>query len=284
MFCLFGFAPVAGLLADKYGPTIPIAFGAVVQLVAIFMISLCKEYYQFLLAQGFLLAIGMSCIVLPASGMVPRYFTRHRGMASGISVGGSSLGGVIWPIVTDQLLYKQGLSFGWTMRIIGFIMIPLLVVVLLTVRLPPKVAGESGDSKIPEEMKEARRLHRAQLWKAPYLLLCGGLFFNFLSFFSPFLFITTYATELGMSTIAFYLVSIVNAASLLGRILPGFVADRWGRFNILIVTSLAASIVAFCWTAATLVAGVIVFIAAYGFASGVSLWPKYALYRPLTTT
>lgn len=271
LFIVFAFAAPAGLLADKFGPTIPIVCGSIIELVALFMISLCKQYYQFFLAQGFLLGIGMSFIAIPASGMVPRYFNRHRGIASGISVAGSSLGGVIWPIVMDQLLYKHKLSFGWSMRIVGFIMIPLLGAVVLTVRLPREEGDKAGEEKSPAELQEARRQHRAVLKKRPFVLLCAGLFFYYLAFFTPFLFISTYAVKLGMShRLAFYTVSVVNAASFWGRVLPGFIADRVGRFNVLFVSSFFAAIVGFCWTAATSPAGVFVWIAGYGFASGVS--------------
>lgn len=274
-FALFAFficAAPAGLLADRYGPTVPIIAGSVVELVALFMISLCKQYYQFFLAQGVLLAIGMSFIAIPASGMVPRYFKRHRGIASGISVAGSSLGGVIWPIVMDQLLYKHKLSFGWSMRIVGFIMIPLLGLVIATVRLPLESKTTTDEKKkSTAELREARREYRGELKKPPYILLCCGLFFYYLAFFAPFLFVSTYAVQLGMShQLSFYTVSVVNAASFWGRVLPGFVADRVGRFNVLLVSSFFAAIVAFCWTVATSVAGVFIWIAAYGFASGVS--------------
>lgn len=73
------------------------------------------------------------------------------------------------------------------------------------------------------------------------------------------------------SSLAFYLVSIVNGASLLGRVLPGVVADRWGRFNLLVTSAFTAGIIVFCWTGATTVAGLVVWTAAYGFASGAIL-------------
>jgi len=72
------------------------------------------------------------------------------------------------------------------------------------------------------------------------------------------------------SSLAFYLVSIINGASLFGRVLPGIVGDHLGRFNMLAFSMFVASIVAFCWTTATSVAGLIVWTIAFGFASGVS--------------
>src|ERR1700761_5868344 len=220
------------------------AAGAIMQLVAMFMISLCKEYYQFFLgeyvqrtsagrllihvtAQGVLLGAGMSFVAIPASGICPRYFKRNRGVATGISVAGSSLGGVLWPLACDQLLHTDGVSFDWTIRIIGFIMLPLLVVVVVLVRPPlePKQETEDGqmDASQPQKPKVDRATLRKDITKPPFVLLCTGLFLAYLGFFSPFFYVSTYATHLGMSQrLAFYLVSMVNGASLVGRILPGF--------------------------------------------------------------
>lgn len=52
IFCIFAFAPLGGMLADKYGPTPVMAVGSLAMLIAIFMISLCKDYYQFFLGMS----------------------------------------------------------------------------------------------------------------------------------------------------------------------------------------------------------------------------------------
>ena len=170
----------------------------------------------------------MSFIDIPAAGMCPRYFKQHRGLASGVSVAGSSLGGVLWPVACDQLLHTDGISFDWTIRIIGFTMIPLLLIVILLVRPPMekqmhKDEGIDGLSGRSEKKKVNRAELRKDILKPPFMLLCCGLFLAYLGFFGPFFFISTYATHLGMSQrLAFYFVSILNGASLFGRILPGF--------------------------------------------------------------
>ncbi|KAK1808928.1 hypothetical protein LTR12_016710 [Friedmanniomyces endolithicus] len=70
-FCLFAFAAPAGILSDKVGPQIPIACGSVLLVVAVFMVSLCRQYWQFFLAQGLLVGLGCSFIAIPASSVVP---------------------------------------------------------------------------------------------------------------------------------------------------------------------------------------------------------------------
>lgn len=246
-------------------------------LLAIFMMSLCTEYYQFFLAQALLFGSSMSFLFCPALATVSRYFNKNKGLAMGVTVGGSSVGGVIWPIVVNELLNKNQMSFGWTIRIVGFIMLPLLVLSVLTI-IPPAKA-EHHHEELPEqeshlvEEKGVQKKDVISLLKnTTFLLLCAGLAICYLGMFSPFFYVTSYAQSLGHSTsFAFYLVSIVNAASLFGRILPGLLADRYGHFKICGLAAMLSGITALCWTAATSAAGLVMWSLAYGLTSGVSI-------------
>lgn len=71
-------------------------------------------------------------------------------------------------------------------------------------------------------------------------------------------------------SIAFYFVSVINGPPLFGRILPGSLADRFGCFNLCSMVIFGSSVIALCWMKTEMVAGLIVWPAAYGFASGVS--------------
>jgi MFS family permease len=59
------------------------------------------------------------------------YFRKRRAIAGGLAIAGSSLGGVIFPIMVVHLLPKVG--FGWTMRICAFLILGLLIITNLTV-------------------------------------------------------------------------------------------------------------------------------------------------------
>ena len=80
-----------------------------------------------------------------------------------------------------------------------------------------------------------------------------------------------------MSTdLATYLLPILNAASIFGRIIPGIIADRFGRFNVMIVTTAFSAIMVLAlWLPSSGNAPIIVFCALYGFSTGafVSLGP-----------
>ncbi|KAI5305548.1 hypothetical protein KEM55_008945, partial [Ascosphaera atra] len=84
-------------------------------------LSVCKELWQIILAQAFCGGIGAGCLYIPALAVLPQYFSTRRALATGVSVSGASLGGVIYPIMFRQLQPKVG--FGWATRIIGFVLL-----------------------------------------------------------------------------------------------------------------------------------------------------------------
>lgn len=263
--------------------------GSLGTIFAVMMTSLCEEFYQFFLAQGVLLGISMSLVTWPMLALVGQHIKRKRALAMGIVLAGSSLGGVIWPIAVDKLLKIPDVGFPWTMRIVGFIMIPCLSFSCMAAKPPmmPNATvedmdhrrGSSTDHAIPQTKDTIRKTEAIALLRKPEMqLLCGAMFTTYFGMFSPFFYTTSFAVDKGFpSSFGFYTVSIVNGASFFGRILPGIVADKYGKFNCCIVSTLVAGLVALCWTRVESVAGLGIWSAAYGFASGVCISPILVL-------
>jgi MFS family permease len=66
-----------------------------------------------------------------------------------------------------------------------------------------------------------------------------------------------------------YLIPILNAVSIFGRIIPGIVADRLGRFNVMIITTgFSAIIVLALWLPSASNVPILIFCILYGFSSG----------------
>jgi MFS family permease len=70
---------------------------------------------------------------------------------------------------------------------------------------------------------------------------------------------------------AFYLLPILNAGSIFGRLLPNFAVDKTGPLNMFVPSILVASILCFAWMGVKNTAGVVVFSFLYGIASGLIL-------------
>ncbi|OJI98872.1 hypothetical protein ASPVEDRAFT_50468 [Aspergillus versicolor CBS 583.65] len=274
IFFIFLGSAVSGPVMDISGPRIMLCVGSVGSVFSIMMASLCHKFYQFLLAQAVSMGMFMSLLVAPSIAIVGQYVKVKRGAAMGIVIAGSSLGGVVWPIVINELLKNESVGFGWTMRIVGFIMIPLLAVACICCRPPlDQAQAQTSDSESAQEIKdEKRRPDFSILKKTEMRLLCLAFFTIYFGMFAPFFFITSYASAMGFSgDLAFYSVSILNGASMFGRILPGMVADKYGRFNFCMLFTFLSGLIALCWTKVTSVAGLVVFAAAYGFTSGAIL-------------
>lgn len=220
------------------------------------MTSICKKYWHFLLSQGILGGFCMGMSMGPAMAAVGQYFHKKRGAAMGLSVAGSSLGGVIFPIALSKMLYNQSLGFGWTVRILGFMMLALILPAcfLIRARLPPR----AGQFFLPAAFKEPH-----------YLAIIVSVFLMIIGVFTPIFYLPTYAVDHGMSAeLSSYLPSILNGASFLGRVIPGILADKLGALNMMCGAALSTGILIFAWQAATANAGIIVFCAFYGFCSG----------------
>ena len=107
----------------------------------------------------------------------------------------------------------------------------------------------------------------------PYVLFCIGNFLSFMGAYVPFFYGPAYAqAHTGASTsLAFYIVAILNGASTVGRVVPNFIADKTGPLNILTPCAFLTGILAFCWIPVHAVGSMGVWSALYGLASGALL-------------
>lgn len=256
---------VYGRLFDVYGARYLLLGGTAVYVFGLMMTSLGSQYYHFLLAQGFCASIGSAAIFNACIASTASWFFRRRAAAFGIMVSGSSLGGVVLPIMLDKLTARIG--FPWAVRCLAFLFLALLSLCCLTVhsRLPPR----------PQPLVLADYVRGFA--EPVYALVAVAAFFFFWGMFLPFNYITLQAEAAGLdSTLLPYLIPIINAVSIVGRIVPGIVADRLGRFNTMIfITALSAVITLALWIPGTSTAAIVVFAVIFGFSSGgaVSLGP-----------
>lgn len=219
------------------------------------MTSLATEFYQIFLAQGVCVGLGCSCLFVSGVGTVAPYFSSKRAFAIGLMASGSSLGGVLYPIMTQRLITQIG--YPWTTRVLGFIILAtsLIPTVVLKSRLPPRKPGPFIDI--------------SPLKETAFLILNLGFFFGFMGMYIPIFYIEPFAELVGMKpSLVIYMVSILSSSSILGRIVPNFLADKIGPYNVLLPCTFIAGILAICWVAVKDEAGTIVFALLYGCFSG----------------
>ncbi|KAI5896136.1 MFS general substrate transporter [Schizophyllum commune H4-8] len=221
LFMFFASGACIGHLCDAYGPGWLLLSGGLSTTFSILMTSLSTEFYQFLFCQGVLFGLGAGMLFYPAMTSVSSHFTAYRATALGIVATGSSVGGVIFPIMLERLFSKIG--FAWTLRVVGLFNAAgcLLAWLLVSSRATAKgIQSPIFDHATSRDEK--------------YMLLVAGSCLVSFGLYTPPTFIVSFAQSYGITSArANTALVVLNAASAFGRLLPAYLADRAGNFNLL---------------------------------------------------
>ncbi|EXJ87516.1 hypothetical protein A1O3_04476 [Capronia epimyces CBS 606.96] len=242
------------------------------------MTSISSEYWHVMLAQGLCIGVGLGAGFTPSVSIVPQYFLRRRATALGMAATGASIGGVVYPILFHASL--DTLGFRWSCRILGFVSAATLAIPFLVLR---NQVGFSAAQK-------RRLIDLAALRNPHFVVYCLAMFLIFLGFLIPMFYVQSFAISKGIvgnvvnvddgdgdgggygdghgDGLAFYLLPILNAGSTLGRLLPNYVVDRCGPFNVLLPLTTGSAILALCWPSVQSTGGIVVFASLYGFFTG----------------
>ncbi|KAJ7881820.1 major facilitator superfamily domain-containing protein [Mycena olivaceomarginata] len=253
----FGVAVWMGRLFDNGWFALPAACASVALVALTVLTGQCTEFWQFLLCQGFAIGIASGVIFGPTLAIVSHWFKRRRSTALGIVAAGSSVGGLIIPILVQRLIPQIG--FPWTTRVLALLLLFTtgILNVCLKRRLPPvKTTGGIFN------------------WKAfqsrPFTLYTLAVFVCFFGLYTLLTYIDVSATNAGIApSFDVYLLAIANASSGVGRIMTGLLADRIGCMSVMIPGTLLAAIVTYAWPFATSLRSLIAVSIIYGFSSGI---------------
>ncbi|EOD52666.1 putative mfs monocarboxylate transporter protein [Neofusicoccum parvum UCRNP2] len=254
IFLLNLFSSVSGRLFDAGYFRSTVITGMFLEVLAIFMTSISTKYWQIFLSQGLCGGIGISLVWCPTVSLVSTYFVKRRAVAISFVLCGSSLGGVIFPAVFQQLMPHIG--FRWTVRVIGFIIMGLYAVVLsLTrTRTAPRASGPFLDLKSFKEPS--------------YSLFTVGTFAMIWGVYNAFFYVNSFARDIaGIDTSqSSTLLYLMNGGAIAGRLIPSFVADRFfGSLNTYVFLTAIAGIIMFCWSVVDSWTSLMIWAAFYGF-------------------
>ena len=150
-----------------------------------------------MLAQGNLLGFGQAAMVVPATAAVSQHLQKRRGVALGFTVAGSSIGGIILPIGLSKMLNGSNLGFGWSVQIIGFILILHMLTACLTIR------ARHAPYRIRLSIREIIRINT-------YTMITVSMFIILLGMYTPVYYLPSFAWT---SLIGFTSGTILSAAA-----------------------------------------------------------------------
>ncbi|CAD0113981.1 unnamed protein product [Aureobasidium uvarum] len=256
-YCVLLMGFLSGPIFDRGYLRPLLCVGSLLIVVGFMTLSVCHTFWQVLLAQGFCIGIGSGLLFVPAVAILPTYFNTKLGLAIGLAASGSSMGGIIYPIVFYRLLDQIG--FGWSVRVLGFLALATLLIPIFVMkqRVKPPRARALIDTTVFKDV--------------PFMLFTLGTMIGFIGLYTVLFYLSFFGQSKGYTdaSMSFYIVPILNAASVFGRTLPNALSDKTGSFNIILPGAAVCSILIFCMIAVDGLGSIVTLAILFGFFSGV---------------
>jgi MFS family permease len=216
-----------------------------------------QAYYQYILAFGCLGGASSSILWTTSIATLGHWFEHNRGLATGLATTAGGCGGVLYPIMFTQLVTRIG--FAWTMRCFAALSATCFLFGIFFLK-----------TRLPRNMRARLFFDWRGFRDTRFVLTMSAIFILDWAVLVPPAYITTYATSKHLDSIVPHILAVLNAASIFGRALPGPLADRIGRFNVMILCSTVCTLSIFgvWYRLGSNVSGLIVFAITYGFFSG----------------
>ena len=240
-------APFSVAWAKRFSPRWVSFVGGLIFGLSLILASFGTKLWHFELTQGVLLGLGTCMPYMAAVTVAPSWFTARRGLAMGIILAGTGVGGLVWAPALGVLI--QAIGFRNSLRLAGALSFALVsassAALSWEVQTQARVNLENstrsgrldGILKVPLidwRVAKSRRFAAHGL----------GAIFQAAAYYTPVFFFASYAHTLGYSaTAGANFIALSNACNAIGKIVIGFFADRLGRLNTLFLTTLMSAII-----------------------------------------
>lgn len=215
-------SPLLGRLIDRFGPRRIILPCMTVYALAILSLGLLRSaLWQFYLTCFVVGAVGNGAAHLAYSRSISTWFNRRLGTALALVMVGAGMGAMILPVVAQSLITRAGWRVAYTS--LGGIAL------LLGLPLSWRYIRERGG----DERKSATVTHDGVSWqrglqRSPFWIVTAILFVSSISMNGAITHLSPLLTDRGLSTVrAALCASILGGSSLLGRVIVGWLLDRF---------------------------------------------------------
>ncbi|KAG0230561.1 hypothetical protein BGW42_000865 [Actinomortierella wolfii] len=256
---MYMFGSVCSMFAAKIGYRKMVLTGAVFVTGSLVAASFATQIWHLYLTQGVMYGIGAAmanpCVLSAPS----QWFVKRRGMASGLGIAGSGLGGLVFNVLIQKLIDSLGVR--WCLRVLAIIIGVLMVTCGTFIRQ----FNSTGKKATHISKKDV------EILKQPtFLLIVLGVMLTAFGYFAPLNLQPSYAVDKGLSSgQGAMLNSILNAASFFGRFVGGVFGDRFGLINLCLLCVLASALSTLViWMFANSLAVMVVYSVIYGLLGG----------------
>ncbi|UCE87565.1 MAG: MFS transporter [Deltaproteobacteria bacterium] len=276
------FSPLVGVWIDRYGSRKVMTVGALVMGGAFASFGLVQSLWQFY-AINIVAAGGISCVAwIPNQTLIANWFERKRGLAMGIALAGIGFGGLSMAPFADFLIGR----LGWRMAFAALASLVLVVVVGVIAALvrtqpadlglrpdgepsvaPGTGAGDepaAGDGDPRNGLTLAASLRTGAFW----LLSTCNLLAMFASM-SVIVHLVAFLRDAGFeSGAAATALGLTIGASVAGRVVFGYLADRFAKRAIMAAAMLVYGAASACLLGIHAPAALPAFVVLFGMGLG----------------
>ena len=220
-------APFIGHRLDKMSLLGPVITGHLLFCGGLALLSFATAYWQIIAIYATFIAVGQILTgTLVSQMLVNRWFASDNGLALGVSATGTSLGGILFPLLVAEALPTLGLSavFQYLALTFAAVLIPANYVVLRT--QPPSRGQEQvgGAGEVaPVPAWTTKKILRSMAFWIPLIVL---LSVN-TSFVAIQANLGAYLNDLDYSaSFTGQMIAVISAMMIVGKLLYGKLADR----------------------------------------------------------
>jgi sugar phosphate permease len=229
-------APLGGVLIDRLGPRRMLSIGFLLLSIGYLLYSRLSSLgmlyaIHVVLAIGLLCAGTMTCIIL-----LSNWFDARRGLALGIALVGTSLGGMLLSPLNAALIHE----FGWrqTFLLEAALPIVLMLLVLVVVKNSPRDVGAAAvgvDVTSKRDLRlEGLTLQEAMRTRSFWAIGVSGMltFYSILALYNH---LFLHMRGLGYEPVkAGFAISLLGLLALTGKLINGVLADRLDRRRVFV--------------------------------------------------
>ncbi|KAG1049537.1 hypothetical protein G6F46_001798 [Rhizopus delemar] len=241
LFFIIG--PINEWVVYHLGYTKMLCIASILCPLSLMLASISHQIWHLYLTQGVMFGLGASFVWFPCISAPQEWFSSRRGLAIGITMCGSGIGGLVMSNINQAVILA--LDYRWALRISGFISFFFLILATVFVKSPRR-RSEQEKQTIND-------------------MLLG--FITTFGYLVPSFLLPSFAKSLNLSPwIGTNLSAIMSAINAVSKLANGFVSDRVGRVNGLFICTFLAGIFSLSiWTTAHSEASIWVFAVLYGF-------------------
>ena len=218
-------SPLIGQLLDQYAMRRLVLLGVVCMGVGLILLSLATKFWQIITVYLLVLPISMLLTgTLASQTMISKWFTSQRSFAIALSAIGTSIGGLLIPLVTAELIERYAWDGALMVLAVGslVILIPLNFLIL-RVEPPRQDMTQQASAEPAQRIWTSKEILTSRAFWIPIVSLIplnaafGGVQFN----------LGAYMKDLGyLQAIAAQLISLTDFSMIVGKLFFGAMGDR----------------------------------------------------------